>query len=364
MANNLMLIKRSTNNATPPALANGEFAYVSNGEILFIGSKGVNQPIGGIRTPGVLTANQALVVNSTSSIDKIIVANLVPTGIWANGAAGTVGQVLTANSTGGSFWQTPSGGVATVAGGAGLTSTGTTNITIDIGQGNGIIVSTDSISIQANTGLIANTSGLFINPSLSVTDMSISGNLTVLGDFVSLNVSSLSVEDALLQVAKDQASTATFTDAVDSGIYSSYGNTTQIIYTGIFRDQSDSGIYKLFSGQIPTPTTTIDTANVNFALATLQSFLKSGGLVSNSTAVTLTANSTLEVNITANSLSLSTALGVASGGTGRTTITNRALHIGNTTNGYDELAFNTTEGYVLQSNGTALIYSFLDGGTF
>jgi hypothetical protein len=151
---------------------------------------------------------------------------------------------------------------------------------------------------------------------------------------------------------------------VDSGIYSSYGNTTQIIYTGIFRDQSDSGIYKLFSGQIPTPTTTIDTANVNFALATLQSFLKSGGLVSNSTAVTLTANSTLEVNITANSLSLSTALGVASGGTGRTTITNRALHIGNTTNGYDELAFNTTEGYVLQSNGTALIYSFLDGGTF
>jgi hypothetical protein len=37
--------------------------------------------------------------------------------------------------------------------------------------------------------------------------------------------------------------------------------------------------------------------------------------------------------------------------------------VGNTTNGYDTLALGTS-GHVLQSNGTAIIYATLDGGSF
>lgn len=366
MANNLIRIKRSEVATAPGTLANGEFGYTSNGEILFIGSAGVVTPIGGKRFPGVLTANQALVVNSTSSIDKVIVANLVPTNIWANGAAGTTGQVLTSNSIGGSHWSTPSGGgITTVVAGAGMTGGGSTaSVTVDVIAGNGISVTADAVAVLTGVSLIANTTGLFVNPSLSITDLTVSGNLSVLGDFVSLNVSSIAVEDALIKVAKDQAATATTTDAVDSGLYSVYGNNTVAFYTGIFRDQSDAGIWKLFTGNIPEPTTIVDTANLNFALSTFQSYLKSGGLVSNLTTVTVTANSTVAVNITGNTMTLTTPLAGTSGGTGRAAISTQGLLTGNSTNGYDILAFSATEGHVLQSNGTAIIYGILDAGVF
>ena len=50
-------------------------AFTANGDVLYIGSNGGIVAIGGKRNPGTLTANQALVANSTSGIDKIIVAN-------------------------------------------------------------------------------------------------------------------------------------------------------------------------------------------------------------------------------------------------------------------------------------------------
>ena len=67
--------------------------------------------------------------------------------------------------------------------------------------------------------------------------------------------------------------------------------------------------------------------------------------------------------ITANSLSLSTPLIGTSGGTGLSTIANNSLIFGNSTNGFNALALGTS-GYVLQSNGTAIVYDTLDGGTF
>ena len=71
---NLMQIKRSLNNATVPNLANGELAYTANGDVLYIGhpdGSSANIRIGGEQTPGVLTANQALVANSTGKIDSL-----------------------------------------------------------------------------------------------------------------------------------------------------------------------------------------------------------------------------------------------------------------------------------------------------
>lgn len=113
MSNNLIQIKRSTTTAvtnTTPSISSGELVFTSNGYILAIGDPANSAnviSIGGARFPGTLTANQALVANSTSGIDKVIVANLVPTSIWANGAAGISGQVLASNSSGGVYWNTP-----------------------------------------------------------------------------------------------------------------------------------------------------------------------------------------------------------------------------------------------------------------
>ena len=70
-----VLIKRSLETATPASLANGELAWTSNGDILYIGANDVIVPIGSKRTPGVLTANQAIVANSTGMIDVIRMGN-------------------------------------------------------------------------------------------------------------------------------------------------------------------------------------------------------------------------------------------------------------------------------------------------
>jgi hypothetical protein len=52
-----------------------------------------------------------------------------------------------------------------------------------------------------------------------------------------------------------------------------------------------------------------------------------------------------------------------SGGTGLNTYTNQDILVANATNGFNKLSLGTN-GYLLQSNGSALIYSSIDGGTF
>ena len=73
-------IKRSANTATPTALEFGELAWSSNGQVLSIGREDGDTAnlvaIAGTRTPGTLNANQALVANSTSSINEIKAANV------------------------------------------------------------------------------------------------------------------------------------------------------------------------------------------------------------------------------------------------------------------------------------------------
>lgn len=661
---NLIQIKRSLNTANPVSLANGELAYTANGNVLFVGSNSTIVAIGGARTPGTLTANQALVANATSGIDKVIVANAVITSLHANGTFGSSGQVLVSNgstvywgtgtsgsnteiqfndsgvanasaaftfnkatntlfvanavtvganvlidtgsisvgnstvnafansttfnlntsgtssikignssvntvinsssiSTGtlnGTFNVSPtvtvtlsgdvsgtasstltnlangtvsitatiqpdsvalgtdttgnyvstitagagisgsvasegatptiavvannglvsnssgvfalansgivsnstglfanvdgstlelSGGfirvkddgialgtkttgnyVATITSGDGLSGNATSEgaaLTLNVVGSNGIISNSTGVFVKAGTGVTVNSTGVSVGqsvetssavtfqditingntvlgsgsfdvvtfnglvnsgifPSANAThslgnttsrwlqvfaqnahseylyvdkDVTISGNLTVTGNVVSVNVSTLSVTDSLIQLASNN----TVSDSLDIGFFGSYqvgGGDHE--HTGLFRDASDDK-YKLFKGLIPSPTTTVDTSNNTYSIATLQAYLDSAGLVSNGTAVAITANSTLAVSITANSLSLSTPLPGTSGGTGLNTYTVEDILVANSSNGFRKLGLGS-DGYVLQSNGTAVVYSTLDGGTF
>jgi hypothetical protein len=689
MANNKIQIKRSVANGTVTGLSNGELAFTQAGNTLHIGlpdGSGVLR-IGGAMVPGTLTANQALVANATSGIDKVIVANLVPTSVWANGAAGTDGDVLTSNGTA-VFWKAPSAGVAgsdtqvqfndggTLAGdagltfnkttdtlstnnllatstvnaatlsvgtsvvanssrlvigtavglqvngtigtagqvlhsngttaywaattaditavtaGAGLTGGGTTgDVTIDVAAGNGISVSADAVAVLANSGLVANTTGLHIvtsgdstlianasglfvndatlsiatsqltgdvalgtqtsgnyvasvsaangiagavaaaegaapslyivanngivanstgvfaaaangisvtasginvlagtsgglvsnstgvfvtagsglltnatgvhvgtgngisvsadavavsggstltvnatgvhvNNNLSITSLTTSGdvtvngntklgdattdvvsvtarvntaivpnanvtydlgtnllrwnnvysdhiesvsgeftgNLTVGGDLVvtgnvtTVNVSSLSVSDPLIKLAVNNTVSDTLYIGF-TGHYNGSGNTTN--HAGLVRSPVDKDFYlfSTYGDEVAVGNNTINVADPSFTLANLTSYLLSGGLVTNASHVAITANSTVNVSIVANTLTLSSPLAGTSGGTGKSTMTSEAILVGNTSNGYKELLLGTS-GFVLQSNGTALVYDTLDGGTF
>lgn len=428
---NLIQIKRSLTAAAPGSLANGELAFTANGDVLYVGSNSVVVPISGKRTPGVLTANQALVANSTGGIDEIRTANAVITKIHANGAFGADTQALLANSTGGIYWGTPPGGgsgsVTNIATGSGLTGGPiTTTGTISVLANSGLIANSTGVFVNANTGVVANSLGVFIGQAVGATnnvtfnditatgnviigdtnadrlniralssnnfipaanttyslgnstlawstvfsnnvqsnfmtitnDLTVTGNLYVNGDTVTINVSSLNVEDSIIKLASNN----TASDTIDAGLFGVYNNGVTR-FAGLFRDASDTGTFKLFANLSVEPTTTVATGDASFALATLESYLKSGAFVSNTTAVTITANSTISVNVTANTLTLGTALVGTSGGTGRSTVTNNALLVANSTNGYNQLTLGA-DGLVLQSNGTALLYATLDGGAF
>ena len=437
---NLIQIKRSLTTAGAPALANGELAFTANGDHLFIGSNSEVFTIAGKFNPGVLTANQALVANGTSFIDAIKVANATITKIFANGAHGTDGQVLTSNSTGGVFFAAPGSAatsldgltdvavsgvsagqilvanaagtfrnvslsgditvdasgvvsiaadsvalgtdttgnyVATITAGNGISGSSSTEggaatiavvannglasnssgVFVIAGTNGGLVSNTTGVFITPGSGLVANSTGLHVNSALSITDLSLSGNLTVLGTLTTIDTTNLTVQDSLIELANGNATT----DILDIGLYGQYGS-SGAKFTGLFRDATD-GVYKLFAGSNTEPTTTVDTAAVGYTTATLQAFLTSGGLVSNATHVAITANSTVNVSITANTLTLSTPLAVGSGGLGINSITSGAILVGNAAGAVTVLVANTS-GKVLQSNGTSVIYDTLDGGTF
>jgi len=595
---NLIQIKRSQTTGTPASLANGELAFTAAGNVVFIGNYGSVLPIAGQRTPGTLTANQALVANSTGYIDQVKTANLYTTTITANGTTGTDGSVLAVNSSGQLFWSTTAAvgpsyiqntDSRTLSGNLYFTAANTTienlnvttinrspkltlsgdvsgnvtftnlgdavlNVTVnnangvtlgvdtegdyvaDIYAGNGIVSftgtgegSTPTIIVKAADGIVANTTGLFANVdnstlelssgairvkdngialgtkttgdyvqnitagngvSVSVTsgesaqpviaavvgsglkanttgihidpaaaqtfesiqvnatstlngnvvlgsssqdnttlngtlvgsllptttntydvggigavynkgyftqlqlgsssdstitasantitvygltvnsnfiantgtvyhDFYIGGSLYITGNAVYSNVESYVVTDPLIQLAANN----TDTDLLDIGFFGNYntgGGAHE--HTGLFRDASD-GVYKLFDGLQVTPTTFVDTANNTYHQATLKAYLDSGALISNATNLNITGTSSLAVAISANTLTLSTALAATSGGTGYGSYTTGDILVASSSSALSKLALGA-EGYVLQSNGTALVYGSLDGGSF
>jgi hypothetical protein len=251
------------------------------------------------------------------------------------GGAATIAVVanngITANSTG--VFARAANGISVdasginVTGGNGLVSNTTG---VHVGAANGISVSADAVGVTTGSTLTVNASGIHVNSALSITDLILSGNLDINGTLTTVDTTNLSVTDSIISLARGQTTAST----LDIGFYGTFGNATTTSYSGLFRDATDN-VYKLFSGAIPEPTTTVDTANANFALA----------------------------NLSINSLTLTSALAAIYGGTGQSTYAAGDLLVGAAGNTLSKLSLGT-DGKVLQSNGTAVIYADLDGGTF
>jgi hypothetical protein len=116
-------------------------------------------------------------------------------------------------------------------------------------------------------------------------NLSVSGNLTVQGTQTTIDSTTKSVADSMIELASGNTSA----DIKDIGIYGNYndgiGSESGVSeYTGLFRDASDS-TWKLFDGLEEEPSTTVNTSGTNYSLADLQ--------VGDLTATTLTATNGL-----------------------------------------------------------------------
>jgi len=202
----------------------------------------------------------------------------------------------------------------TFTGGAGITSTvGTNSVTFDV----------DNTVVRANT------------PSLTQTidgNIIISGNLSILGTSTTYNVETLTIEDSLIALAKNNAS-----DAVDIGFYGHYNNGADR-HAGLMRHSGD-GFFYLFDNYNVEPTgNVINVSDGSFRQANLKS-----NLISQWANAAVLQVGTLNVAgaTTLKSLSLTDDLTVSNGGTGASSFTAGAIIIGDGSNPLSTLANST-----------------------
>ena len=188
-------------------------------------------------------------------------------------------------------------------------------------------VSIDNLKTRLNSDFGGDyTIGSQADDTLTVSgSLTVGADLIVSGDTITMNTSTLTVEDPLIALGSNNAA-----DAVDLGFYGKYVDGSTIKYAGLFRDTSDSNKWKLFTDTGNThaaPTTTINTTS-GFTLGTLVASTFEGGLVGNATTATTLLNARTiagvsfngSTNITIPINNLTGTLTAANGGTGLTSI--------------------------------------------
>ena len=155
--------------------------------------------------------------------------------------------------------------------------------------GNGV---TDTTSVSGNLTVAGNTTlGNGVTDTTSVSgNLSVAGDLTVSGGSFTVDATSLSVKDSLIELARDNSSS----DLLDIGLYGKYDTSgSQDLYAGLFRDASD-GKWKLFEDAQNGPSSNVididPSSNTGYTKSKLVADLE--GTADVATKVTVTANNT------------------------------------------------------------------------
>jgi hypothetical protein len=235
-------------------------------------------------------------------------------------------------------------------------------------------------------GTIATFNANIVASNASFWNLNVTGNLNISGTLTTINSTELQIKDNSILLSDSQANSSTYTDAVDIIVYGQFGNTSNTWYSGLYRDSSASlgrtnpnlGVWKLFSAKSGTGDNSISNStvaamtategDVNYKLGILTAYLEpygeTGRFVANATSISITANSTVNVNISANSLVLSSPLAAVSGGTGINTYSVGDMLYAASSSTFTKISVGTP-GQILQISDQNLPrYADLDGGSF
>jgi hypothetical protein len=114
-------------------------------------------------------------------------------------------------------------------------------------------------------------------------DVEIGGNLTVSGTQTTLDVTTVSVEDPLLRLAKNNSA-----DSVDIGFYGEIVDGATTEYVGLYRDASD-GKFKFFDNATAAPTSTVSGGSTATVVANIEGDLTGNADTATSAAALTTA---------------------------------------------------------------------------
>ena len=233
---------------------------------------------------GINNAASASLYANTGINDAASASAYANTGI--NIAGGAFDQANAANSLAQSAFNAANNVVSSfnIAADSGTTDTFSTGETLTFVGGDGIdtVVSDNTVSFAVDSTVIRTTGNQTIDGTLAIT-----GDLVVSGNTITQDVSTLVVEDSLIQLAANNS----VSDSLDIGFFGQYNKSGFVQYTSLIRDASD-GKYKLLTNGTEKPADG-NTVNVAaFSAGTLVTNIEAGS-VSTST-LTATGLSYLE----------------------------------------------------------------------
>lgn len=387
----------STQNST--AFSAGANSFLSTSQLFIsanvVVSGVVNTTVNTIATGGTLTlsywngnstvnvysntfVNSTVMIIGNSTVNSIV--NATNFNATANNAL-NLGGVVAAAYVQNTFTGTLTGNVTLGGTNTVFSSNATFSANAVFSGANVWLASTNTFSSSnttlagTNTVITSNTTftgGLITATSsnLSIQNISVTGNLTVSGTVTTINTSELIVNSNFIQLADLNKTT----DTVDEGFFGTVGNSTVTYYPGIVRVASlgtlqNPYFYVFSTKNNPNTASTIDLSAANTFTGTLQAYLNpyggAGAFIANSTVVNITANSTVSSALVANSLTLTTALGAGSGGTGQEGgFTAGDMLYASAATTLSKLNVGSTNGYVMQVTSNLPAWGVLDGGTF
>lgn len=202
-----------------------------------------------------------------------------------------------------------------------------------LGNGSGVVTAVSNGQVVFGTDTTVVRSNTVISKQTIDGDVEISGNLIVLGTETIINVDTLNISDPLLYLAGNNYTS----DVVDIGFVGNYNDGTNR-HTGVIRHAGTKEYY-VFDNYTAEPTgNVIDLANNDFRTANVNASYFKGNLIAGS--------------ITANSLTITTPLGVPSGGTGQSSFTAGRILLGDGSNSIKELANVSAVNTSLSPNAT------------